>query len=208
MMPDAAALRRGLLDALPIRRGAMTIRRWERPDLDVLSRWPPYPEPYGVFSFTFAHLGPAEMDSFYDSRSQQQDRITLVLDQDSDACVGYLSLLGIDWGSGRCENMGIRVHPEECGRGIGSRMLAAVRDWWFDSGMTCLRLDVAGSNVRAVKCYEKVGFTKTGERWREAPDLRGKDLSEPRWRFLTGHIRLVSPTPEVQFLLMELQSDE
>jgi RimJ/RimL family protein N-acetyltransferase len=171
----------------------------------LLSRWPEYPEPYNVFNFSFAHLGPSEMDSFYEARRRQADRIVLVVDHGDVKPVGYLALLGIDWESRRCSNMGIRIHPEWCDKGVGAGMLATVRDWWFANGMNGLRLDVASSNARAVRCYENVGFVRTGELWREAPDLRGANLAESKWRFLHGHVRSVSSTPEVHFLLMELK---
>jgi len=207
-MTDASVLRGKLLEALPVVRRPLVIRLCERSDLDALSGWPPYPEPYDVFSFSFARLSNAELDSFHSSGRERKDRITLVADLDSARAIGYLSLIGIDWESRRCVNMGIRVHPDWCGQCIGSRMLTAVRDWWFVGSMSCLRLDVAGSNTRARSCYEKAGFSKIGEFWREAPDLRGKDLTEPKWRFLARHVRAVSSTPEVRFLLMELRSDK
>jgi hypothetical protein len=45
---------------------------------------------------------------------------------------------------------------------------------------------------------------KTGELWRQAPDLAGVNLTTPKWRFLDGCIRINSGIPEVLFLLMEI----
>jgi RimJ/RimL family protein N-acetyltransferase len=198
-------LRRKLEQALPILRDPLKVRRCMRSGMDLLSRWPEYPESYNFFNFSFAHLDPSEMDSFFEARQRQEDRMVLVVDYGDVKSIGYLALIGIDWASRRCSNMGIRVHPEWWGRGVGVGMLATVRDWWFANGMTGLRLDVASSNARAVRCYEKVGFVKIGELWRESPDLRGVNLAESKWRFLDGHVRTVSSTPESHFLLMELK---
>lgn len=186
-------------------RDPLKVRWCERSDMNLLSRWSEYPEPYNVFNFSFAHLSPSEMDSFYEARQRQVDRMVLVVDYRDVKSIGYLSLLGIDWENRRCSNMGIRVHPEWCGKGVGIGMLAIVRDWWFANGMTRLRLDVANSNARAIRCYEKVGFVRIGKLWRESPDLRGINLAESKWRFLRGHVRTESSTPEVHFLLMELK---
>ena len=204
-MMDESILRRELLKTLPISRGPLVVRSCQRSDLDLLAAWPAYPDPYSVFTFSFAHLGPREMDSLHDNRQRQEDRITLVADHGPANSIAYLALLEIEWGRRESRNLGIRVHPEWCGKGVGGDMLAAVRDWWFANGMGALRLDVASSNERAVGCYEKAGFVRSGEFWREASDLIGANLADSKWRFLDGHVRHVSRAPEVRFLLMELK---
>ncbi len=203
---DANVFRDRLLGTLPISREPLLLRGCERPDMDLLAAWPNYPPPHDVFVFSFARLTPTEMDSRYNDRLRQEDRITLVADWGSDKAVGYLALLEIRWERRESHNLGIRVHPEWCGRGIGAEMLVAARDWWFESGMKLLRLDVASSNSRAVRCYEKVGFVRRGEFWQEAPDLAEADLAHPRWRFLEGHVRTGARAPELRFLVMELRS--
>ena len=202
-MIDVSKTRSEMLATLPIRRDSLLVRSCQRSDLDILATWPEYPQPYASFTFSFSHFGPAALDSLHRERERQQDRITLVVDRGTAKSIAYLSLLEIDWASGRTGNMGMRVHPELCGKGIGSTMLTAVRDWWFAAGMQGLRLDVAAPNARAVRCYEKVGFTRSGEFWREAPDLDGVDLSDPQWRFLEGHVRAGSGVPELRFYWME-----
>lgn len=201
-----SALRTEVLEALPISRGPLLVRSCERPDMDLLAAWPVYPPPHDVFVFSFAHLPPTEMDSLFDSRRQQEDRITLVADYGLAGAIGYVALLEIDWERRRSHNLGVRVHPEWCGRGVGSEMLAVVRDWWFAGGMKLLRLDVASANARAVRCYEKVGFVRRGEFWKEDLHLAGADLADPSWRFLDGHVRAEARVPESRFLVMELEA--
>ncbi|MFQ5473888.1 MAG: GNAT family N-acetyltransferase, partial [Dehalococcoidia bacterium] len=175
-----------------------------RRDIDLLASWPAYSEPYGSFGFTFVGLDPSGMDTLYQQRHAQPRRLSLVADHRSVKSIGYLALLDIDWERGQSGNMGIRVHPSWCNNGVGTAMLALIRDWWFASGMTGLRLDVASSNTRALRCYEKAGFVRCGEFWRPAPDLRGADLSDPRWSFLHGCVRLTGDVPELRFLWMEM----
>ncbi len=197
-------MRAELVERLPIRRDPIIVRRAERSDLDLLARWPAYREQYSVFGFSFASFGPAQMDTLYRQRESQDSRFTLVVDWSPARSIAYVAVLEIDWESRWCGNMGIRVHPEWCDKGVGSYSLTVVADWWFAAGMQGLRLDVAASNARAIRCYEKVGFVRTGDFWREAPDLTGADLAAPRWRFLDGHVRVRSEVREVRFLSMEL----
>lgn len=42
--------------------------------------------------------------------------------------------------------------------------------------MLPLHFDVAASNMRAVRCYLKVGFQITGEFWKKADDLINVDI--------------------------------
>jgi RimJ/RimL family protein N-acetyltransferase len=203
---EANILRTALQEALPVSRPPLLVRNCERSDTDSLAVWPAYPKPFDSFIFSFADLAANEIDSLYRDRQDQKDRITLVVDCGSVSCIGYVALLEIDWEGRECGNMGIRVHPQWCNKGIGSTMLKAIQDWWFGSGMNCLRLDVASSNKRAVRCYEKVGFSKAKGFWREATDLKEANLADPQWRFLDGHIRTTSRVPELRFLLMELRA--
>jgi RimJ/RimL family protein N-acetyltransferase len=78
-----------------------------------------------------------------------------------------------------------------------------VTTWCFNSSLRVLRLDVAASNLRAIRCYEKVGFVKVGETWRQAPDLVDADLAAARYDFLRPHVRTDKPIPELRFWLME-----
>jgi RimJ/RimL family protein N-acetyltransferase len=172
--------------------------------MDLLAAWPTYAHPHEMFVFSFAHLLPHELDTLFDDRRREENRITLVADSGSVRAIGYVALLEIDWKLRRSHNLGIRIHPQWCDRGIGTAVLTAVRDWWFAGGMQMLRLDVASSNSRAVTCYEKVGFVRRDEFWREDPDLAEADLSDPKWRFLDGHVRAGQHTAESRFLVMEL----
>jgi hypothetical protein len=85
-------------------------------------------------------------------------------------------------------------------------MLEAVREWWFGNGMRGLRLDVASSNARAVRCYARAGFVISGKFWRKAPELRGVNRAEAKWHFLEGHIRTGQGDPELRFFIMELRA--
>jgi ribosomal protein S18 acetylase RimI-like enzyme len=69
-------------------------------------------------------------------------------------------------------------------------------------------LDVAASNARAVRCYEKVGFVRTSAIWHEAGDLYDVDTDEPRYDFIRPHIRNQDGKVELEFLVMELAGED
>jgi RimJ/RimL family protein N-acetyltransferase len=187
-----------MLGSLPIVEVPFVIRLCERSDWDKLAAWPDYPHP-------FARLNASERDLLFQDRKCQDDRITLILDHADDTAIGYLALLEIDWGQGIAGNMSVRMHPERCGRGLGTFMLRKTAEWCFGNGIETLRLDVAASNLRAVQCYEKVGFAKTGEFWRKVDELKGVDPNEEQYAFLRNHIRLYPDTAEMRFWWMELR---
>ena len=201
--------KRGLLESsLPIHKEDLIIRRLIRSDMDLLSRWPGYPWPYDVFRFSFCGLGVDELDRAYEVPMRSKNRIMLVVDTGKVSAIGYVALVQIDWSNHRSENMCFRIHPEFCDQGIGTRILIMIRDWWFGHGMNALRLDVAATNHRAVRCYLKAGFQKTGEFWRNAPDLINKNLSEEKYMFLGNHVNCESETPRILFYWMEAQNDQ
>ena len=61
------------------------------------------------------------------------------------------------------------------------------------------------SNARAMRCYEKVGFVRTGEFWRDAGNL--VDLREPQYDFMWPHLREQGGRIELRFWTMELQDE-
>ena len=86
-------------------------------------------------------------------------------------------------------------------------ILHQVTRWAYGKGIELIRVDVAASNARAIQCYEKEGFTRTGETWREARDLLGVDMSVSRYDFLRSHGREYNGVPWLRFIMMELRQD-
>lgn len=195
--------KRTLLAALPLREGHLTIRQWRREDLDLLAAWPDYAFPYQGMEFSFRAKSSLEKDQWFEARQGNPDTIVLVADHTQATAIGYLVLLRIDWHSHIIGNFGLRVHPTWCDQGVGTSMLRVVTRWSFEGGTAAVRVDVAASNTRAVRCYAKVGFRSVGEVWRDAADLRGVDLSTDRYDFLRPHVRLEDEMPKLRFLLME-----
>ena len=137
---------------------------------------------------------------------RDDSRITLVVDAAEASVIGYIAMVQADWVKGIAGNMSFRIHPDFCDQEIGSCVMSKVRDWWFAHGMDSLRLDVAATNHRAIRCYTSVGFQKTGEFWREAHDLVGKDPSEQKYRFLGNHVDCNTSIPRIRFYWMEAEN--
>ncbi|UCB53190.1 MAG: GNAT family N-acetyltransferase [Candidatus Zixiibacteriota bacterium] len=207
MAQETARLREQMLSVLPLEEKGFSIRLCERGDLDQLAVWPEHPAPYEAFDFSFVSMDPHERDILFRKRELQEDRITLIMDHQETAAIGYAALHEIDWNACTIGNMGVRLHPGWCDKGVGTFMISRVADWCFTNGITRLRLDVAAANHRAVRCYEKVGFIRTGEFWRKDEKLKGVNLSEAQHDFLREHLRVSSGIPEIRFWWMELEGE-
>jgi RimJ/RimL family protein N-acetyltransferase len=201
---DAIRSKRQLIDSLPLQMDGLVIRQWERGDLDRFVKWPEYPFPYQAFNFSFRDMHPGELEKFYRVREADPNRITLTIDYGADRSIAYLALFAIEWGERRVGDFGFRLHPCRCDRGLGTQILRLAGAWLFRGGMDCIAVDVAASNGRAFRCYQKAGFLTVGTLWREAPDLREVDLSASRYDFLRPHVQFERGVPKLRFWLMEL----
>ena len=74
------------------------------------------------------------------------------------------------------------AHPEQLGRGLGTRM---VRDFvarlFGDPAVTRVQTDPSPANGRAIRCYEKAGFRRVAEI--ETPDGRALLMHAERASF-------------------------
>lgn len=193
-----------LLSELPIEEGPLSVRAWTRDDLDTLVAWPKYPFPYEGFEFSFKTMDTKNRDKFFKERSESSDIFSLVIDETNQPAIGYIALAKIDWVEGQIGNFGFRIHPDWVDKGIGTSVLRTVCLWCFDCGISSIGVDVAASNPRAIRCYEKVGFYTAGEIWRDAQDLKGVDVSGTHYDFLRPHLRLDGDVPNLRFSLMEI----
>lgn len=56
------------------------------------------------------------------------------------------------------------INPQTRGNGIGTKALKLLTEYAFNRmNIDTLELGVFDYNIGAIKCYEKVGFTKTGQ---------------------------------------------
>lgn len=178
--------RTDLIRRFPLAASSCRVRMMSLADTHRFADWPGYPFPYEPFDLTYKRMSPEEREAAFRKREEDLSRITFAVDGDI-PCVGYLCLVEIDWQSAAVGNMGYRIHPDWCGKGIGSAALSAVTDCCLACGFERLSLDVAASNSRAIRCYEKCGFQIIGEFFRDA-NLDGVDVTERKYDFLRPHL--------------------
>ena len=195
--------KQSILDNLPIIEGENTIRSWERNDLDLLSQWSSYPFPYESFNYRFREMTPTERDQHFQHRESNANRVTFILDHDEQKAIGYLALVEIEWENRKVGNMAFRISPNLCNKGTGTWFMRKVSEFCFQLGFITLRLDVAASNQRAVRCYEKSGYNITGEFWQDDIKLNEYDLKQPTFDFLRPHVRSEKSIPQLRFYWME-----
>jgi len=166
-----------IINSLPIIRAGYIVRLWERADLDRRGQWPSYSPPYETFNFTECQSSPERLDALFASREADPSRLTLTADGPGWKTIGHFGLQEIDWGQGRIGNLGVRLHPDWCGKGVGTVLLSGIAKWCFGQGFITLSLDVARDNYQAIRCYEKVGFIPIGERERDGNGFFLMELS-------------------------------
>jgi RimJ/RimL family protein N-acetyltransferase len=82
---------------------------------------------------------------------------------DDDRLIGFVAIHSIEWNNqAGLIAIGIGV-PEYRGKGYGGDALRLVLNYGFNElGLYRIGLEVIGSNARAMRAYEKVGFIKEG----------------------------------------------
>jgi RimJ/RimL family protein N-acetyltransferase len=82
-----------------------------------------------------------------------------------DQLAGYLELTGGSFRRSRATAyvvIGVRAYA--AGRGIGAGLLQQAKDWAAAHGLHRLELTVMAHNTRAIRLYERMGFTVEGRR--------------------------------------------
>lgn len=78
--------------------------------------------------------------------------------------VGTIQMFRFDWDNANARIGCYLIAPEERGKGIGTDALTKLVEYAFQElHLKKLDLGVFDYNSGAVKCYEKVGFTKVNE---------------------------------------------
>ncbi|MFE1835801.1 GNAT family N-acetyltransferase [Streptomyces sviceus] len=156
----------------PVLTGDRTVLRpFTEADAEVMAEIIADPE---VIRFTgppAAELTLERLRSWYGSRSRQSDRLDLaVTDRATGELVGEVVLYEWDAGARSCTFRTL-VGPGGRGRGLGTEATRLVVGYGFEQlGLHRIELEVYRHNSRALRVYEKAGFTVEGVR-REA-DLR------------------------------------
>jgi RimJ/RimL family protein N-acetyltransferase len=180
------------------------LRSWQRRDTLAHELWPRYTEPFNSLwniprAFGFDDIS-------YGGWNAQ--RFVWAVDDRSGRLIGRISLREVqpDRSSAR---LGISIAQPYVSQGLGTEALRLFIDYYFTAlDFAALRLDVAAFNLRAVRCYERLGFQYVESEWRSAgsdPALRL--LDDPRYSDLVPFFRRGRYETHVEFYEMILPRD-
>ena len=89
----------------------------------------------------------------------------ILLAEVADQLAGYLELTGGSFRRSRATAyVVIGVRADAAGRGIGTGLLQHAKDWAAGHGLHRLELTVMAHNTRAIRLYERMGFSVEGRR--------------------------------------------
>lgn len=90
----------------------------------------------------------------------ETNRTSTVLQIFAEATLAGYAIVGMQWGIGYLHR--IAVSPEAGGAGRGAALLDSALVWARAHGARSMILNVRNENQRALRLYERGGFTKTG----------------------------------------------
>jgi len=192
-----------LPSALPLEGERVRVRALERRDLDERQAWTPFNDPLGLI-WDMPRCSPEENDRWFARLTDGRSHLAYGVTDRAGRLIGMLSLRDISWGDSA--RLGIAFCPEFVNQRYGSETLRLFFPYYFYVlGFRRMVLDVAAANVRAVRCYLRVGFRQTAAYWRpvDVPvDLR--QLDHPEYEPLRPFFRRRWGRVETLYYDMEL----
>ena len=185
----------------------VTIRPMKRADLDAMIQWRPFADPL-YQPFDFPRQSRAEQVRWFEWRSRDPDRRLYTIENESQQVIGSLTLREID---GRhSARLGITIGADFVSQGYGTEVLRLFFDSFFgEMGFERMELDVASTNIRAVRTYRSLGFREVGQHYRSVNSSSYRILQrEPQYRHLRRFFRREGTLIQVLFYDMALTREE
>lgn len=150
--------------SLPIRTAQLCIRPLKRQDMDARQCWPPFNDPLQLI-WDMPRFSRQENDRWFARLNDRRHYLAYAVDDLDGLLIGMLSLRDISWDSSA--RLGIAFRSTHVGKGYGTEAMAQFLPYFFHTlGFQRMVLDVAAANLRAVRCYHKLGFHKVRSFWR------------------------------------------
>ncbi len=179
------------------------IRPWRRGDDQRADRWPPYNDPFEPIWNLPRPLSGSDLwlGGFH-------ERETWAVESHDAQLMGRISLREIDHQTARAR-LGVTFGAAYIGRGLGTETLTRFLEHYFNQmQFTTMLLDVAAPNVRAVHCYERLGFYYVSSDWRQASSNFDRYILErPQYRNLARFFRSERRGLFVEFFEMRLDEE-
>ena len=133
------------------------------------------------FTGTTENFSDQKLLDWLSTRPGHQGRLDwAILDPETNALQGEVVLNELDLAS-ESMNLRIALFSDKVGRGIGSQVLKLVLDYGLNVlNLRRISLDVWSENHRAIRAYEKVGFTPQSKFTEGDRDFWVMEVSNPQ----------------------------
>jgi diamine N-acetyltransferase len=143
------------------------LRAIEREDIPTFVRWFNDPE-VRRYLLMSEPMSKAKEERWFEAQLEAQDQFIFAIEALVDEewiHIGNVGLLRVDW-KNRLSALGIALGEKEYwGQGYGTDATRTMLRFAFEElGLQRVELTVFDFNVRAVRCYERVGFQHEGTR--------------------------------------------
>jgi len=184
------------------------IREMRREDLEQMQAWRPFRDPLHRL-WHIQRRTPLSRDIWFMLHNSDPTHMWFVIERRKDSrVIGALSLREI--ARPVSARLGIRLGADFVDRGYGSEALYLFLPHYFHTlGFQRMLLDVAATNKRAVHVYEKLGFRRTGQHYRNVPQEQDLSfLDEEQYRHLRIYFRRHFGRMQLLFYDMVLERSE
>jgi RimJ/RimL family protein N-acetyltransferase len=179
----------------------------KRKDVDAMIQMRPFADPL-YQPFDFPRASKAEQIRWFTWRNNDANRRLYAIDNESGQVIGSLTLREID--GQRSARLGITLGADFVSHGYGSEALCLFLDHFFEEmGFARMVLDVAATNLRAVRTYQALGFRETGRHYRPASHTSYRTVRhDRRYRHLRRFFKRQGTYHQVLFYDMALTREE
>jgi RimJ/RimL family protein N-acetyltransferase len=186
----------------------VSIRTWTFHDDELADEWPAYHDPTEPLWNLPRQVGFGgdQWGQFFEGPGQRR---TWAVENRAGHLIGRISLREIDTRKAQAR-LGITFGAAYIGRGLGTEALALFLDYYFtELGFESMQLDVAAPNQRAVRSYERLGFSLIDSDWRLADSrFDRRILDDPRYANIHRFFRTGQHGLYVEFFEMRLLKTE
>lgn len=185
----------------------VAIRPMRQDDLEAMTQWRPFADPlYQPFDFPQHDL--AHHIQWFKDRNQDSTRRLYSVEDEEGRVIGSLTLRDID--GHRSARLGITLGADYVSKGYGTEAMRLFLDYYFDVlGFIQMVLDVAATNLRALRAYHSLGFRSIGNHFRPATHASYRTiLQDSRYRHLHRLFRRHGAWFEIQFHDMVLTRED
>ena len=166
----------------------MKLRKLELKDAPRMLQWMHDPEAVAHLQGRFLEKNLEDCQNFITTSQKREDDLHLAIVNDEDVYLGTVSLKHIDRQQSDAE-FAIAIHPDAMGTGCAGQAMKQI----LEKGLTELGLHrifwcVAPENRRAIRFYEKGGYSRTdGQRINAERYYATQQISQLHWYCVQAH---------------------